>query len=275
MRVWWLLPPCVGLNWGWVKQERFSDLLFQQAILCLSGSHSSPEAPDDGFGRVHSHLSPSPQPWSTPQSHSTQQGRPHPVLAELWAPALLTLPAVDLCNTFSGLHFPVDWKQRHLIFSKKICLEVQLPWITWWRGRPDLAVNNFPLSHTGAWLAVESMLQMMVLDVERGRKRESVCESRGAQSWGLCSVAATSFTSGVLRLNEWWGQKGQNGGWASGLFHQLVYRTSLSLHLPPCHRGACVRMSDSCMRCGVAQRASFRIGHIQVLVPDVLQFMGP
>ena len=101
-----------------------------------------------------------------------------------------------------------------------------------------------------------------------------MCESRGAQSRGLCSVAATSFTSGVLRLNEGRGQKGQNWGWAPGLFHQLVYRTSLSLRLPPCHRGGCVRMSGSCTRCGVAQRASFRIGHVQVRVPDV-QFTGP
>lgn len=53
-----------------------------------------------------------------------------------------------------------------LIFSKKIYLEVQLPGITRWRERPDLAVNNFSLNHTGAWLAAESMLQVMVLDAE-------------------------------------------------------------------------------------------------------------
>lgn len=220
MRVWWLLPPCVGLSWGWVKQEQFSDLLFQQAILCLSGSHSSPEAPDDGFGGVHSHLSPSPQPWSTPQSHSTQQGRPHPVLAELWAPALLTLPAVDLCNTFSGLHFPVDWKQRHLIFSKKICLEVQLPWITWWRERPDLAVNNFPLSHTGAWLAAESMLQMMVLDVERGRKRESVCVKAGVHSLGAFAQLLPLLSP--LEFRIWMSGEGRRGRTGAGLLGSFI-----------------------------------------------------
>lgn len=106
---------------------------------------------------------------------------------------------------------------------------------------------------------------------ERGREKVCVCESKGAHSWGFGSAAATSFISGVLRPHEWWGQRrGPNWGWASGLFPQLVYRTSLLVSHPATQESwGCVRASGSCVQCGVAQRTSFRVGRIPVLVPGV------
>lgn len=60
----------------------------------------------------------------------------------------IALSAAALCNTFAGLHFPVDWKQSQCWFSPKRsiwkcnCLELHGG-----SERPDLAVNNF-LSQT-------------------------------------------------------------------------------------------------------------------------------
>ena len=97
---------------------------------------------------------------------------------------------------------------------------MQLPWITQWHKRPDFAVNNFPLSHTGARLAAGFKLTMVVLDVGR--------ENRWTAFLGLCSPAATSFMSRALHLNEQRGQRGRRTG------TELVDSSSAGVHdLPP------------------------------------------
>lgn len=65
------------------------------------------------------------------------------------------LSAVGLCNTFAGLHFPLDWKQSHCWFFPKTsiwkCNCLELHGVS---ERPDLAVNNFCLSQTRCCSAV-------------------------------------------------------------------------------------------------------------------------
>lgn len=59
------------------------------------------------------------------------------------------LSAAALCNTFAGLHFPVDWKQSHSWFSPKISIwKCNFLELHGGSERPDLAVNNFLLSQT-------------------------------------------------------------------------------------------------------------------------------
>lgn len=265
----------------WTKQTRWSPPSGRSVCSVPLWFPFLPRAPADGFGRLRSHLLPPRGCGSPPKATARSRAgveapEPPSVLAGPWALALLALAAGDLCNTFPGLHFPADWKQSHCWFSpKKIYLEVQLPWITWWRERPDLAVNNFPLSHTGAWLAGSAVQASddgaWWRGREGGKEKVCACERKGAHSWGFGSAAATLFISGVLHLHEWWGQRRvQNWGWASGLFPQLVYRTSPLVSHPATQESwGCVRASGSCVQCGVAQRTSFRIGHIPVLVPGV------
>ena len=103
---------------------------------------------------------------------------------------------------------------------------MQLPWITWWRERPDLAVNNFPLSHTGTWLAAESMLQMMVLDVERGRKREregrreSVCVKAGVHSLGAFAQSLPLLSPPEFCV--WMRGEGRRGRTGAGLLGSFI-----------------------------------------------------
>ena len=178
-----LLPPCFRFHWGWVSEaDTLISPIREICVFCASLVPISPQSPSWWFWQAA--LTPSsslvlrftPRKATARSRAGMEAPEPHSVLAGPWPPALLTLAAGDLCNTFPGLHFPADWEQSHCWFSpKKIYLEVQLPWITWWRERPDLAVNNFPLSHTGAWLAAQSKLQMTVLNGEGEREAKRKC----------------------------------------------------------------------------------------------------
>ena len=213
----WLLPPCIRFHWGWVKQTLWSS---------PPSGHSGPLwfpflpwSPSWWFWQAALTPSPSLLPRSTPPKATAgsragvEAPEPRSVLAGPWAPDRLAPPAGDLCNTFPGLHFPADWKQSHCWFSpKKIYLEVQLPWITWWRERPDLAVNNFPLSHTGAWLAAESKLQMMVLDGEGEREAKRKCVRERARVHTLGALAQLLPLLSSLEFCVCMSGEGRDGG---------------------------------------------------------------
>ena len=68
------------------------------------------------------------------------------------------------------------------------------------------------------------------------------------------------------------GREGEGLGLSLWTLHQQVYMTSLRLHLPPCHRGdlRLCEVKGLVYAVWVAQRTSFGIGNIWVLVPDVL-----
>lgn len=74
--------------------------------------------------------------------------------------------AVGLCNTFTGLHFPLDWKQSHCWFFPKRsiwkcnCLELHGG-----SERPDLAVNNFCLSQTH-WALLSTAFSLSITSIE-------------------------------------------------------------------------------------------------------------